>query len=220
MRKDRHADTPRRVYDASASTYLAFVGTDISDVTEDTLDRSMLSEFVALLSSRESRGTVADLGCGPGRVASYLARDEFDVVGVDVSFELLARAQAAHPHLPFVEGRLDELPFASGALAGVVCWYSIIYTPPDLLIDALAEIARAVTPDGTALLAFQTGAGEAVTRTDAHRTGIALTNYLHDVDHVGRQLTATGFDVRSAARRQPSLGHESEPQAFVIAQKR
>jgi SAM-dependent methyltransferase len=40
--------------------------------------------FVELVAtSRDAR--VADVGCGPGRVAAYLAANGFDVIGIDVS---------------------------------------------------------------------------------------------------------------------------------------
>lgn len=220
MGTDHHVDAPRRVYDASASGYVAFAGTELGDATEDAVDLSMLAAFVDLLRSADVGTQVADLGCGPGRVAVYLAREHLDVVGIDVSSELLAHARAAHPHLHFEEGRLDDLPFVDGALAGAVCWYSIIYTPPDRVDGVLAEISRVVAASGLVLLAFQAGSGEGVVKADAYKTGIALTNYLHDVDDIARRLDGAGFDVHASTLRSPSLGHETSPQAFVIARKR
>lgn len=142
MGTDHHVETPRRVYDSSAADYLGFVGTDLSPATEDPVDLAILAAFTHMLRSGGVGGTIADLGCGPGRAAAHIARERLDVIGVDVSWELLIRARGAHPNVPFTQGRLDELPFADAALAGVVCWYSIIYTPPVLLAGPLSEFAR------------------------------------------------------------------------------
>ena len=142
MDERTHVEAPRRVFEASAVDYVQFVGTELSGATEDAVDRSMLAAFVELLGSCGVRSQVADVGCGPGRVAAFLSRQQLDVVGVDASPAMLAFARDAHPHLRFEEALLDDLPFGNGALAGAVCWYSIIYTPPALLIDAFAEIAR------------------------------------------------------------------------------
>jgi SAM-dependent methyltransferase len=218
MPEDSHVDAPRKVYDASAADYVGFVGTELSDETEDAVDRSMLDAFVELVTSRGG-GQVADLGCGPGRVAAVLLRGQLDVVGIDVSSELLAVARAAHPLVRFEEGRLDDLPFLDAALVGAVCWYSIIYTPPDLLDDVLTEIARVLAPEGLVLLAFQAGTGHPEVRADAHGTGFALTIYRHDLDDVARRLDAAGFHVHAWTLRSPGLSHETSPQAFILARR-
>lgn len=216
MRDENHVSAPRAVYDASTAAYVDFVGTELSEVTEDAVDRSMLMAFVELV-AQCGRGPVADLGCGPGRVAAFLARQQLDVVGIDVSTEILTAAREAHPHIRFEEGRLDDLPFANGGLAGAVCWYSIIYTPPNLLDGTFAEIARVLASGGLVLLGFQAGTGEAAVNTNAHGTGLSLTSYRHDVEDVARRLERSGLGVHATAVRCRSLDHETTPQAFVIA---
>ena len=217
MGGDRHVDAARRVYDAAAVAYVDFVGTELSDATEDAVDLSMLDGFIQVVRSVDAVGKVADLGCGPGRAAAYLTRQLSDVVGVDLSSELLLHAARAHPDLPFAQGRLDELPFADDTLCGVVCWYSIIYTPPSRLAPILDELARVTVVDGLVLLAFQAGSGEAVVKDDAHATGLELTTYLHDVHDIRDRLDAAGLEVHAYAVREPSRPHETSRQAFVIA---
>lgn len=217
MGADHHVESARRVYDAAAATYVDFAGTELSDATEDAVDLAMITAFVQLVRAVDPDGRVADLGCGPGRAAAHLARHLSDVVGVDLSSELLLRAARAHPDLPFAQGRLDELPFARDVLCGVVCWYSIIHTPPSRLATLLEELARVTVVDGLVLLAFQAGSGEGVRREDAHATGLELTTYLHDVDDIRDRLDAAGLEVHAEAVREPARPHETARQAFVIA---
>ena len=100
-----------------------------------------------------------------------------------------------------------------------MCWYSIIYTPPDLLGDAFAELARVLMPGGHLLLAFQAGGGESVLRTDAHGTGLPLTSIRHGVGVVTSRLEDAGLSVRATALREPEFEHETTPQAFVIGRR-
>lgn len=51
---------------------------------------------------------------------------------------MLAVARDAHPAIRFDEGRLTALPLADHSLAGAVCWYSIIHTPPERLPEVFA----------------------------------------------------------------------------------
>src|SRR5664280_540468 len=112
----------------AARTYVDFVGTDLSPATEPPADLTLLVAFVELIKTQTIR-RVADIGCGPGRVAAFMAGRGLDVVGVDVSKAMLAIASTAHPRIGFEVGQLDALPIETGVLAGAVCWYSIIYTP-------------------------------------------------------------------------------------------
>ncbi len=219
MGADHHVESARRVYDAAAAAYVDFVGTELSDATEDAVDLSLLAGFIQLVRALDPVGKVADLGCGPGRAAAHLARHLSDVVGVDLSSELLLHAARAHPGLPFAQGRLDELPFADDTLCGIVCWYSIIYTPPSHLARLFDEVARVTIVNGLVLLAFQAGSGEAVAKEDAHATGLELTTYLHDVNDVRNRLDEAGLQVHAYAIREPSRLHETSRQAFVIARE-
>ncbi len=218
MPADDHVTSACSVYDALAERYVAFAGTEISDATEGPLDRSVLLAFVELVAGSPGI-TVADIGCGPGRVAGYLADHGIGTVGVDPSRVMLDEARRAHPDIDFREGRLDDLPFDTASLAGAVCWYSIMHTPPKLLDDSFTELRRVLNPGGQALLAFPTARGEVQHREDALGTGLPLTNYLHECDGVTQRLNRIGFEVHITAQRAPSFEHETTPQAFVIARR-
>jgi ubiquinone/menaquinone biosynthesis C-methylase UbiE len=210
-----HVSTARAIYDATAEVYAKLVGTEVSAAFEGPVDRAFLAAFVEFVGV--TAAPVADVGCGPGRVAAFLAAHGLDVVGVDVSQAMLTVARDAHPDIRFEEGRLTALPFRDGSLGGVVCWYSIIHTPSEHLDEVFAELERVLTGDGHLLLAFQAGDGECVHRADAYRTGISLTNYRHSLDEVARSLIAAGLRVHARAVREPELDHESTAQAFILA---
>lgn len=216
MPDPEHVSTTRAAYDDTADVYAQFVGTEISPAVEGPLDRALLAAFVELLAGSNG-GLVADVGCGPGRVAAFLTAHGLEVVGVDVSRAMLDIARRAHPTIRFEEGLLTDIPVPDGSLAGAVCWYSIIHTPPPHLAAVATELARALSPGGLLLVAFQAGTGERVHRSDVHGRPVSLANYRHDPDEVARCLTAAGFDVTARAVRAPESAHESTPQAFILA---
>ena len=196
-------------------TYVLFAGTEISSATEHPIDRSLLVAFIELI-KRQAISRVADVGCGPGRVAAFMADHGLDVLGVDVSPAMLAIARTAHPGLEFEEGQLDALPIGSGVLAGAVCWYSITYTPPDRLVEAFDELARVLIPGGYLLLGVS-GGWRASPPRRCFRHPPAAHQLQTQREEVAGRLEDTGFKISTTVLRAPELEHETTSQGFVIA---
>ena len=174
----------------------------------------MLDAFAESVRTQQSM-PVLDAGCGPGRVAAYLADRGLDARGVDISAAMIDAARTAHPHLQFDEGCITALPMPDHCVGAVVYWYSIITTPPSELLSVWQELDRVLAPGGQALVAFQAGQGESVDRPDAYGSSTVLTLYRHSTDAVITSLGDSGFDVRAEIQRQPELAHETTPQAFL-----
>jgi SAM-dependent methyltransferase len=216
---DRPAlDRVRAAYDTVAADYALLLRDELGS---HPIDRAALTVFVDLVGERReedgSTGLVADLGCGPGRVAAHLHERGLDVVGIDLSPAMIAEAARAHPGLRFEVGSLATLPFDDGALAGAVCWYSIIHTPGDELPAVSAELRRVLRPGGVALLAFQVGDHVDHLRR-AYGHDIELDAHRHHPDRVAACLTAAGFEVTARFVRAPH-GAERHPQAFLFANR-
>lgn len=206
----------RAVYNLAAESYADFAGTTVTPATETQADRELLASFVDAVRAGE-RGVVADLGCGPGRVAALLATGGLAVIGVDMATKMLDIAKRAHPKVSFAAGLLDALPVSKRSLAAAVCWYSFIHTPPGALSAVCAEVSRVLADDGWLLVAFQAGDGSALHRSNAYDTGIEFTSYRHVPEHVTGHLSEVGLRVEDTVVRPPVLAHESAPQAFIVA---
>lgn len=218
MSDPEHEVAARIAYDHSARRFVEGVGTEVNAQFEAPLDRALLRAY-AELAAASGPGPVLDIGCGPGRVAAYLAELGLDAGGVDISPRMVDAARAAHPRLRFEVGSLTALGCGDRTLQGAVYWYSIIATPPSALSAVWAELDRSLSEQGQVLVAFQSGRNEADRRPDAYGSSTELTLYRHAVDDVGQSLNTAGFEVRAEVRRQAELGHESTPQAFLMARR-
>lgn len=94
-----------------------------------------------------------DVGCGPGCVTSYLAREGFSAVGVDGSKVGLEQAdrrlrrdglKAKFVHADFTKG----LPFPDAYFDGTIDSAALCHNPPKALAFALREIHRVLKPGG------------------------------------------------------------------------
>lgn len=95
-------------------------------------------------------GRVLDAACGTGRHSQYLAGLGHEVVGVDSSPEMLARARAKVPSGDFRVAELDQLPFPDASFDSLVCALALTYQPR--LEPTLREFARVVRPGGQVIL--------------------------------------------------------------------
>jgi SAM-dependent methyltransferase len=91
-------------------------------------------------------GVAVDAACGTGRYAEYLAARVHQVIGVDSSPDMLARARARVPKAEFHPGDLHQLPLADDSADVVVCALALAHVPA--LAPVLAEFARVLRPGG------------------------------------------------------------------------
>ena len=97
-----------------------------------------------------ANGPVLELGCGTGRVSLPLARAGIDLVGIDRSAQMLARAKR-HESLQLIRGDIRALPFGDGAFPMVLAPYGILQSliRPRDLTATLASVARVIETGGT-----------------------------------------------------------------------
>lgn len=109
--------------------------------------------------SLAEQGVAVDLGCGAGTLAVELARQGpmLRVIGVDLSGELLAKAEAnaresgLGGQVTFRLGDIHDLPFPDESLDLVISTLSLHHwSDPQAVLD---EIARVLRPGGGYLIA-------------------------------------------------------------------
>lgn len=205
----------RAVYDTVADLYADyFPSTD----PEQALDLAMISHFATLLGPGAK---VLDAGCGAGRMLPVLAGLGCAIEGVDLSPEMVRRAQADHGEFRTQVASLTALPASDGAFDGVFAWYSTIHCPDEDLPRIFAEAHRVLRDGGLLLTAFQTGAGP-------REIGQAFRDRGHDVElvrhhrspaQVAAALDSAGFDLTATMDR-AAVGEEADGQAVLIARRR
>lgn len=198
-------------YDSIAVRYADLARNELDDLP---LDRAVLAAFAECVLTAGG-GPVAELGCGPGRIAARLRDLGLDVFGIDLSPVMIGLARAEHPGLRFEVGSMDALDLAAGALAGVVSWYSIIHAAPREVPPYVAEFGRVLAPDGYLLLGFFESGGGPVAEFD-HKVAPA---YLWPIDDVAALARQAGFAEVGRMLREPRE-HERFRRGHLLLRKR
>jgi SAM-dependent methyltransferase len=205
-----HLRTTRAAYDAVAVKYAEFVRAELD---RRPLDRALLAAFAELVRAGGA-GRVADVGCGPGRIAAHLNALGLTVFGVDLSPAMVGLARQQYPDLRFYEGSMTDLELVDGALGGVVSWFSLIHTPPEQVPGVLAEFHRVLAPGGHLLLAFQAGDDPLAEPFD-HTVAVA---YRWSPDRMADLVRQAGFAEVARLRREAERD-ERFPQGYVLARR-
>ncbi|MEU6440421.1 class I SAM-dependent methyltransferase [Streptomyces sp. NPDC047046] len=126
-----------------------------------TAGRPVPETIVGLVQTHHARsdrlGVVLDIGCGRGTSSLVLAEQlrPKRVVGLDAAPSLLAQARERAKDLPgrkvdFVEGDFHGLPLPAGCCDIAVAAFCLYHSPQPK--DIVAQIARALAPEGLAVL--------------------------------------------------------------------
>lgn len=202
----------RNGYDLTAAMYAERFHAHLHD---KPLDRAMLAGFAGLV---ERQRVVADVGCGTGATSRMLADFGLDVLGIDLSPNMVAEARRRNPDLNFQVGSMTDMDLDDGRLDGICAWYSVIHVPDELVPHVFSEFRRVLRPGGWALLAFQVG-DHPRTFTEMFGEQVALTFYRRQPDAVAQLLDEAGLKPYAGLVREPNDdGFESTPHAYLIAQ--
>jgi SAM-dependent methyltransferase len=140
----------RRWWDAAAPAYLAEHGSDLGDADFLWCPEGLREADAHLLGDVRGR-RVLEIGCGSAPCSRWLRREGADVVALDVSAGMLARAaelnRATGIDVPLLQADAGGLPLADNVLDVVCSAFGGLPFIADVE-GALVEVARVLRPGG------------------------------------------------------------------------
>jgi uncharacterized protein len=205
----------RSSYDAVASDYADHLADELSGLPFETwlLDR---------VAAHAAGQPVVDAGCGPGHVTAYLAERGADVIGLDLSPEMVSEARRRFPGPTFQVGDLRRLsrPATSHGWAAVLGWYSLVHLAASELPEAVAALVRPMVPGGMLVLALHVGA-EVRHLEEWFDQQVDLDFVLHDPAFVVGVVEAAGIvDVEWFVRGPIAARDETTQRLYVVGHSR
>jgi len=180
---------------------------------ETPYERAALDLFAELVPA----GPVGDLGCGTGRITTYLVSRGLDAFGIDLTPGMIEVARRQYQGLRFEVGSLFDLDLKDNELAGALAWYSLVHTPREDLPAVFAELYRVLQPGGYLVHAFKIGTG-GYHLDNAYGHDLDLDVFRYEPADITTLLTEAGF-AEVATLTQAPLEYEKTPQAYVFVRK-
>ncbi len=120
--------------------------------------KSIRKMVVREIRAHNPKGTIVDIGCGPGYLINVIAQSSprLHIIGVDISEEMLKTARGKlcssdlKKRIEYRRGDVQNLPFENNTIDFVVCTFSLHHwSNPD---EALQEIYRVLKYQGQFLI--------------------------------------------------------------------
>lgn len=103
-----------------------------------------LTRRLLALSPIAKHQRILDVGCGVGSTVSYLHKEGYDAVGVDISEKLVAEGKRLYPECSLVSTDAARLPFDQGAFDAVISECALSIMP----VCVLLQCRRVLQKDG------------------------------------------------------------------------
>mgnify|MGYP000854759067 CR=1 FL=1 len=116
----------------------------------------LVVQFVFRNFRRDGSQKVLDLGCGAGRHVVFMARENIDAYGVDLSSEGIEHAKKSleEQGLSAIlkQGSVSEIPFGDEMFDGIICYGVLYYCKIEEIKKAISEIRRVLKAGGKGLV--------------------------------------------------------------------
>jgi SAM-dependent methyltransferase len=133
---------------------------DAAAFAEDWETQPTPWDMQALILEHFTPGLTADIGCGSGRDAAWMAANGFEAIGYDASEGLLAEARRRHPSVRFERALLPGLDgLGDGRFQNVLCETVIMHLPPADIPASVSRLLGVLKPSGTLYLSWRVTEG-------------------------------------------------------------
>ncbi|MFB6181873.1 MAG: class I SAM-dependent methyltransferase [Candidatus Magasanikbacteria bacterium] len=139
---------------------------------------------------------VLDAGCGSGRDAKYFSENNLEVLGIDLSEEMLKRAEENSPNAYFKEMDVRQLNFSQNSFDGIWCCALLPHIPKEEINEAVKELKRVLKPEGTIFMSFKQGEGEKFVEKDRYNGNQKFFAY-YTKDEIKELLNSHNFKIKN-----------------------
>lgn len=149
----RSSKESERLFNANAGEYTEIVDNAVEFIglPVEFFSRKkaiVLSEMISTRFGDGARLRLNDVGCGVGLLHGHLAREQFEVTGVDVAGNALQYAAKKNPHATYLHYDGHRLPFVDESFDVALSVCVLHHIPCDQRNAFLSELKRVVRKGG------------------------------------------------------------------------
>jgi len=155
---------------------------------------TVLNHLKTLEGLPDFQGAALDFGCGVGRLTQAIARRFQSAVGVDISAEMIRKAESLnkYPRCRYLVNSSATLPFADGEFAFIYCNIVLQHVPRRYATNYLREFVRVLDSGGVLVFGVQ----DSFAAPDLSSKLVRVRHVLHLRSRIRRILGSSAGDMQ------------------------
>jgi len=187
------------------------------NVFHDTYDR-----FLKLLPANEA--SVLDIGCGPGNITKYLLqkRQELDVLGIDISEEMLQLAKNNNPTANFQLLDCKEVNDLNSSFDGLISGFCLPYLSKEEVRSFIKNTHKLLNDNGILYISTMEGPYESSKFLGSSSGGSErIYTYYYTEEYLKSVLLKNGYTILETTRKKKQVENNNTEAVDIvfIAQK-
>jgi ubiquinone/menaquinone biosynthesis C-methylase UbiE len=146
---------------------------------------------------------VLDVGCAAGRDTALFSMRGFEVVGIDLSENLLEIAREKYPEIEFIKMDMRRLKFEDEIFDGIWANATILHLPRKDVPQALSEFHRVLKADGILHVGVKRGEGVGFTQDQYAANERRYFTYF-ELEEMEQLVREAGFEIIDSFIDNPS----------------
>jgi len=178
----------------------------------------ILPELEDFMSQVIEKGKILDLGCGPGHHSRIFADNGFDVVGIDLSKEMIAIAKKEVPNVQFEVMDILKLLFSKNTFNGIWASASLLHIDKADFPKALTSLSEVIKDGGVLYISLKEGHGEKVIKDIRYHEVKKFYSYYSEVE-LKVLLESSGFEILDIRKKAKRKEYDTHPWLHIFAKK-
>lgn len=149
-----------------------------------------------------NNAAILDIACGPGNISRYLLdrKPDYDVLGIDLSPNMLRLAQNNNPGAKFQLMDCREISNIEKRFEGVMCGFCLPYLTPKEASELIANVSGLLKPNGVFYLSTMEEDENTKSRFQISSSGDQVYVNYHREDDLTRVFRENNFEVINLTR--------------------
>lgn len=200
-----HKTNVSNVYNVIAKQYI-----------QDTNITEHIDEFLELL---PKLWIVLDWWCWWGIDSNYMTLKEFNVIGVDISKEMINIAKDKFPTIDFRINDFKSLSFEDNTFDWILLSYSLIHTPKKDIVNILKKFRRILKKWWIMFIAVQSWKSEEVYIDAPYKPEEKIFINVYSENEIIEILEKNNFSVLKKYTRKPKNNELNFTKLYLILKK-
>ncbi len=165
--------------------------------------------------------SILELACGPGNITQYLLqkRPDFNILGTDLAFNMIALAQKNNPTATFQILDCREMSMLLETYDGIMCGFCFPYLSKEEAMQCIRDAATKLEPNGVLYISTMEG-DYAQSGIEKGSKGDEIFMHYHQADYLMASLTQNRFAILDIERKASVATNGKETiDLILIAQK-